>query len=277
MNIVHITCPRCASHLGTFEYGTIKLTKSCNNCNFKIIECHKIPILYENKNVVIDKLEEASKLPKYNSLKLNIPFIDKALNSGLNTLQIGGGLDSCTKNNMIKSDAYLYSKKMDIIADAHSLPFDNESFSYVYALAVFEHLHSPWIAADEIFRVLKPGGKVFILTAFMQHMHGYPDHYFNMTISGAKRIFNNFRINYVKPSKHTSFDQISYIMIDYVKLLNQLKLSGDLFDLRKKINKSLQEFCLGVEKFDTTLLNHVGILNENLKIAPTIELLATKE
>lgn len=46
----------------------------------------------------------------------------------------------------------------DLLADAHSIPFAEQSFDCVFSYAVLEHLHNPFIAICEISRVLKPGG-----------------------------------------------------------------------------------------------------------------------
>ncbi len=46
----------------------------------------------------------------------------------------------------------------DFLADAHSLPFVDESFDCVFSYAVLEHLHNPFLAIKEVSRVLKEGG-----------------------------------------------------------------------------------------------------------------------
>lgn len=80
---------------------------------------------------------------------------------------------------------------VDIVADAHQLPYANESVDVIYSEAVFEHLHSPNKAAEEIYRVLKAGKKIFVCTPFMFPYHGYPHHYQNYTISGHKHLFES--------------------------------------------------------------------------------------
>lgn len=46
----------------------------------------------------------------------------------------------------------------DLLADAHALPFADNSFDLVLSYAVLEHLWSPLAGLSEVRRVLKPGG-----------------------------------------------------------------------------------------------------------------------
>lgn len=78
---------------------------------------------------------------------------------------------------------------VDIVGDAHHLPYADNSVAAVHSEAVFEHLSDPAIAAREVARVLKPGAKAFICTPFMQAYHGYPHHYQNFTVSGHGHLF----------------------------------------------------------------------------------------
>ncbi len=48
--------------------------------------------------------------------------------------------------------------------DAHQLPFGDESFDAVYMLHVIAHLQNPVAALQEARRVLKPGGRMAIVT-----------------------------------------------------------------------------------------------------------------
>jgi SAM-dependent methyltransferase len=78
---------------------------------------------------------------------------------------------------------------VDIVGDAHKLPYADGSVDAIRCEAVFEHLHSPVLAASEIFRVLKRGGKAYVCTPFLQAYHGYPHHYQNFTLTGHVNLF----------------------------------------------------------------------------------------
>lgn len=80
---------------------------------------------------------------------------------------------------------------VDVVADAHFLPYTDGCVDAVHSEAVFEHLYDPVKAAAEIYRVLKPGKKAYICTPFMQAYHGYPHHYQNFTITGHKHLFES--------------------------------------------------------------------------------------
>jgi ubiquinone/menaquinone biosynthesis C-methylase UbiE len=87
---------------------------------------------------------------------------------------------------------YSIFKNTDVVGDAHYLPFKDQTFDLAVALNVFEHLREPHVAAAELRRVLTPGGKVFIHTAFLQPLHEAPHHYYGATEFGVRQWFCDF-------------------------------------------------------------------------------------
>jgi hypothetical protein len=87
---------------------------------------------------------------------------------------------------------------VDVVADAHSLPYADNSVDAIYIAEVIEHLYHPLLAIQEMHRVLKPGGKVMSVTPFMQPYHGYPHHYQNLTITGHEYYFTSSGFKLIK-------------------------------------------------------------------------------
>ena len=59
----------------------------------------------------------------------------------------------------------------DAHADAHCLPFKNETFDLIMSSAVFEHLKNPYVAMKELYRVAKPDAKIIMSIAYNEPFH----------------------------------------------------------------------------------------------------------
>lgn len=77
--------------------------------------------------------------------------------------------------------------------DIHNMPYSDESFDYVIANQVFEHIENPWKAIDEVYRVLKVGGHVIITTPFLMQIHSLPTDYWRFTPDALKLLCRKFR------------------------------------------------------------------------------------
>jgi glycosyltransferase involved in cell wall biosynthesis len=108
--------------------------------------------------------------------------------------------------HVIEADAAVF-RHTDLIADVHHLPFADQIFDAVIALNAFEHYRDPRTAAREILRVLRPGGRVLIRTAFMQPLHEAPWHFYNCTRYGLEAWFEDFETEklHVSENFHPGF------------------------------------------------------------------------
>jgi SAM-dependent methyltransferase len=100
-------------------------------------------------------------------------------------LHLGSGNVPCTDPRVVSFDV-LPCENVDIVGEAEELPFRDDVFDLVDSGAVFEHLRDPLRAIKEVKRVIAPGGRYLIDTAFLQSYHGFPAHYFNMTPLAAE-------------------------------------------------------------------------------------------
>src|SRR3989344_7865866 len=57
--------------------------------------------------------------------------------------------------------------KPTIVGDAHKMPIQDGVVSAILCNSVLEHLHDPQKAAEEMYRVLKKGGKLLLYTHFI--------------------------------------------------------------------------------------------------------------
>src|SRR3979411_2442763 len=83
-------------------------------------------------------------------------------------LDIGGGTAHIKdfRPDIVSADILPFPG-IDVVADAHRLPFPNELFSGVVMLDVLHHLERPIEFLREASRVLKPGGRLAMIEPAM--------------------------------------------------------------------------------------------------------------
>lgn len=84
-------------------------------------------------------------------------------------------------------------ENIDVVGDAHCLPFRDNSIDIVLLKNVLEHIREPETALREIYRVLKPQGFLYAKVPFLQPFHAVPDHFQGYTESGMKEAFKEYR------------------------------------------------------------------------------------
>ncbi len=79
--------------------------------------------------------------------------------------------------------------KADFLWDGVVMPFENETFDFVFSTEVLEHVPDPYIYLSEIRRVLKPGGVFFFTVPFLMSLHEVPHDYYRYTPFALELIF----------------------------------------------------------------------------------------
>lgn len=103
-------------------------------------------------------------------------------------LDCGAGMRNTYYANVVNYEIVPYDST-DVLGVAEELPFRDDSFDAVLCLNVLEHVKDPFRVARELMRVLRPGGEMMVVAPFLQPLHGYPHHYFNMTRQGLVTLF----------------------------------------------------------------------------------------
>jgi SAM-dependent methyltransferase len=131
----------------------------------------------------------------------NIEILLSHLPSNPLILIIGGGsigqgmapLYEGDSSRVVAFDIYA-TTNVQLVADGHDIPFENETFDAVVIQAVLEHVLDPAEIVGEIWRVLKPVGLVYAETPFLQAVHEGPYDFLRFTESGHRWLFRNFEL-----------------------------------------------------------------------------------
>ena len=98
--------------------------------------------------------------------------------------------------------------KSDIYYDGISLPFADNTFDSILCTEVFEHVEQLDDVIFELYRILKPGGRMIVTTPFMCMEHEMPYDFRRFTLNGlinfmkkknfkiikSKKLLNNFHV-----------------------------------------------------------------------------------
>ena len=173
---------------------------------------------------------------------------------GKRVLNLGSGegtfdLNLSKEINTIRLDIDPSKPNLDVIADAHYLPFKTESLDIIYSIAVLEHVKKPWIVADEMARVLCSGGHLVLELPFLNIIHDKHD-YFRFTDKGIRSLFDEKKFDVV-------FEQVSagggsFLSVFLLTYFRQF--------IPSKIGKKIWSFLLG---YSFSLCKYLDVLINN--------------
>jgi SAM-dependent methyltransferase len=212
----------------------------CEQCNRTFPIINGVPIMLPEANQAnIQHEQDLVVRTGYN------PWIERMIMQSLTDAQVvvdaGSGNMQLDDPCIIRMDVKL-TPYVDVVGDLHALPFKPASIDFIFALAVVEHLHNPFVAAEQMYTALKPGGYVYAECNFVFPYHGYPDHYFNASIHGLRQVFSRFRELRlgVAPYQMPSFALVS-VLNTYLALFKPSSLMEHWFVF---FVRALQEFPL---------------------------------
>ena len=100
----------------------------------------------------------------------------------------------CKYTGIDISDAEKFDyQKSDIVHfDGRNIPFEDDCFDSILCTEVLEHVQDYQCLIDEMFRVLKPGGQVFVSIPWSARTHYIPYDFYRYTPSQLKIMFSKF-------------------------------------------------------------------------------------
>ena len=154
-------------------------------------------------------------------------------------LDLGSGNNLSEGGNLVKLDIFPLPN-VDVVGVAENLPFADERFRAVISGAVFEHVQDPFLSIEEVRRIIEPDGDVYIETAFLQPMHAFPNHYFNMTRSGVDHLCKRFKriSSGVQRHQYPSFALVWFLSV----MARKLPLMARQDFMRARVKDIIEEF-----------------------------------
>lgn len=90
---------------------------------------------------------------------------------------------------------------VDVVADlagdfaAIDKSLDGRRFGTIFCLSVLEHCEKPFVMAENLVRLLKPGGQICVSVPFAFRLHAYPDDFWRFTPSGVRKLFESLEFS----------------------------------------------------------------------------------
>ena len=201
-----LECPGCRSRFGRaghrFDMLPVSLREQCN-------------------------LTHTDKVSDHSYDQRTLDLIERARERGGMVLDCGAGARTTVFPNLVQVEVVPFDNA-DVLAANQALPFADAAFDVVLSLDVLEHVNNPFRAAQEMARVLKPDGLLYVDAPFMQTEHGYPEHYFNMTRMGLRALFGTdmlFEEHWVPNSGHPIYALCAVLRSYYAGLPKNLRAS----------------------------------------------------
>lgn len=140
----------------------------------------------------------------------------------------------------------LTKKKPDVFYDGINIPFEQSSFDLVFCTQVLEHVNNPGNLLNEMYRVLKPNGRLVVSLPFCWQEHEEPFDFLRFSSFGITHLLKERGFKIEKLIKDSgAIDTLTTIVIVYIgnNLVPKIYGFSKLFTL----------FCFPIQVFSLFL------------------------
>jgi SAM-dependent methyltransferase len=115
--------------------------------------------------------------------------LEKITNGGI-IFNLGSGATSL-REDVVNVDFFPF-ENVDFVADVCDLPFSDNIADAMISECVLEHTPDPDKVVSEMYRVLKPGGLVYVVVPFVFSFHSSPYDFYRWSKMGIGEQFKDF-------------------------------------------------------------------------------------
>jgi len=183
----------------------------------------------------------------------------------------GEGLSGFSEDFLDKNITGLDIRKTDfteIKGDVHQMPIKSECFDAVICQATLEHIEDVNKALDEITRVIKKSGLLYIDMPFIQGYHALPTDYRRYTKNGLENTIKN-KADFETIDSGTSKGPTStlvWIMCEYLGFL----FSFGNYKVRKALSAGLRILTFWLKYLDKLLIRTHGFDGKAMSIPSAV-------
>ena len=138
-------------------------------------------------------------------------------------------------------------KGVDRVADltAGLGGLDPGTFALAICCSVLEHTPTPWVMAQNITRLLRPGGQLYVAVPWVWRYHAYPDDYFRYSPRGVQSLFP--ALDWLRATYSTTIpgEHIELNLADFREVDNRMAEHAQTPAGRRKYLPYLQVNMLG--------------------------------
>lgn len=179
--------------------------------------------------------------------------LELAIKQGKKVINVGAG--DYHRPGVISIDPYYKEEnEFRIKAFGENLPFENNSIDFAFCNGVLANVKEPTKIVDEIYRVLRPGGRAYIDISFLHPFTPAPSDYNRLTLPGLEYLCRKFD----KIQSGTCLGPhsvIARILVEYAQIFFRNKPL-------KRIAKNLAKIMVfPLKYFDKLLINNKEAVN----------------
>ncbi|MBC8186017.1 methyltransferase [candidate division KSB1 bacterium] len=141
------------------------------------------------------------------------------------------------KNGFIINSFDIDEKRTpDIKGDICTHDFDVSKYDVIVMAEVLEHLHTPQLAIDNVYKILRPQGKLIITVPFIMPIHDRPYDYFRYTRYGLQHLLKKFEKITIK-ERNSWGEAINVLFVRHIMNKNlSSRLAAPFFIIMAFIN-----------------------------------------